>query len=161
VTGKPTIELLRHLAGKPGHDEVKAGFRQLLIDEFGIEISALEFERRLPEVRGRLDALIGRTILEAKSDLAREWQDVEDRLPGYLADREKEEGEKFIGIASDGRSWAACELEGGKLVKIKETTLDPEKPSLFLAWLDGVVALKDASIAQKIDALVARLLGGP
>lgn len=142
MTATSTLELLRHLAGKPGHDEVKAGFRQLLIGEFGIEISALEFERRLPEVRGRLDALIGRTILEAKSDLAREWQDVERRLPDYLADREREEGEKFIGIASDGRQWAAFELDGGKLVKIKETILDPEKPEVFLAWLDGAVALK-------------------
>jgi hypothetical protein len=29
-------------------------------------LSALDFERRVPEVRGRLDALIGRIILEAK-----------------------------------------------------------------------------------------------
>jgi hypothetical protein len=144
VTAQSTIDLLRHLAGKPGHDEVKADFRQLLIDEFGAELSALEFERRVPEVRGRLDALIGRTILEAKSDLAKEWQDVERRLPEYLADREKQEGEKFIGIASDGRQRAACELEDGRFIKIKETTLDPDKPELFLAWLDGVLALKES-----------------
>lgn len=137
-----TIELLRHLASKPGHDEVKADFRQLLIDEFGAELSALDFERRVPEVRGRLDALIGRTILEAKSDLIKEWPDVERRLPEYLADREKEEGEKFVGIASDGLQWAACELDAGKLIKIKEHKLDPQKSELFLAWLDGVVALK-------------------
>lgn len=142
MTKQSTIELLNHLARKPGHDEVKADFRQLLIDEFDAELSALDFERRVPEVRGRLDALIGRTILEAKSDLGREWADVERKMPDYLASREKEEGEKFIGIASDGRQWVACELEDGKLIKIKETTLDPEKPGLFLAWLDGVVALK-------------------
>ncbi|MGI8568607.1 MAG: N-6 DNA methylase [Methylocella sp.] len=137
-----TIELLRQLAGKPRHDEVKAGFWKLLVDELGAELSALDFERRVPEVRGRIDALIGRTILEAKSDLAKEWPDVEHRMPDYLADREKEEGEKFIGIATDGRQWIACELEDGKLIKIKEIILDPEKPELFLAWLDGVVALK-------------------
>jgi hypothetical protein len=66
VTAPSTVDLLRHLAGKPGHDEVKADFRQLLIEEFGAELSALDFERRVPEVRGHLDALIGRTILEAK-----------------------------------------------------------------------------------------------
>ncbi|MGH6838016.1 MAG: N-6 DNA methylase [Methylocella sp.] len=137
-----TIDLLRHLAGKPGHDEAKADFRQLLIEEFGAELSALDFERRVPEVRGRLDALIGRTILEAKSDLAKEWPDVERRMPDYLDDREREEGEKFVGIASDGRQWIAYELDAGKLIKIKETILDPENPELFLAWLDGVVALK-------------------
>ncbi len=142
MTSPATIAILRHLAQKPGHDEVKADFRQLLVEEFGAELSALDFERRVPEVRGRLDALIGRTILEAKSDLAKEWPDVERRMPDYLADREREEGEKFIGIASDGRTWAAFELDAGKLIKIKETNLDPEKPEVFLAWLDGVVALK-------------------
>jgi hypothetical protein len=137
VTKPSTSDLLRHLATRPGHDEVKADFRHLLIEEFGAELSALDFERRVPEVRGRLDALIGRTILEAKSDLDREWPDVERRMPDYLADREREEGERFVGIASDGRQWAACELEGGKLVIIKKISLDPERPDLFLAWLDG------------------------
>lgn len=139
-----TLDLLRHLATKPGHDEVKADFRQLLLEEFGVEIGALEFERRIPEVRGRLDALIGRTIFEAKSDLAREWQDVARRMPDYLSDREREEGERFVGIASDGLAWVAFELADGKLVKLKETKLDPEKAAPFLAWLDGVIALKSS-----------------
>jgi hypothetical protein len=142
VIAPSTIDVLRHLAGKPGLDEVKADFRQLLIDEFGAELSALDFERRVPVVRGRLDALIGRTILEAKRDLAKELADVERKMPEYLGDREREEGEKFVGIASDGRQWIAYELEDGKLIKIKEIILDLQKPDLFLAWLDGVVALK-------------------
>ncbi|MGH6842570.1 MAG: N-6 DNA methylase [Methylocella sp.] len=156
VIAQSTIELLRHLAGKPGHDEVKADFRQLLIEEFGAELSALEFEHPVLEVRGRLDALIGRTIFEAKRDLAKEWQTVARRMPDYLAAREKKEGEKFIGIASDGRQWAACELESGKLVKIKETTLDPDKAEEFLAWLDGVVALK-ASLPPDPLTIIAEL----
>src|SRR5438128_324713 len=98
-----TIDLLRHLASRPGHDEVKADFRQLLVAEFGVELGALDFERRVPEVRGRLDALIGRTVFEAKSNLDREWQDVERRMPDYLADRQREEKEHFVGIASDGQ----------------------------------------------------------
>jgi hypothetical protein len=51
VTNPATIAILRHLAGRPGHDEVKADFRQLLVEEFAIELSALDFERRVPEVR--------------------------------------------------------------------------------------------------------------
>lgn len=149
-----TPDLLRHLATRPGHDEVKADFRDLLIKEFGAELSALDFERRVPEIRGRLDALIGRTILEAKSDLGRELPDVERRMPDYLADREREEGEKFVGIATDGRAWQAYELESGNLVKVKETVLDPEKPELFLAWLDGIIALK-ASLPP--DQLTVRI----
>ena len=139
-----TIDLLRHLAGRPGHDEVKADFRQLLVEDFEVELSALEFERRVPEVRGRLDALIGRTVFEAKSDLDREWQDVERRMPDYLADREREEKEHFVGVASDGQRWAVFELEAGKLVTVKRTTLDADRPDEFLAWLDGAVALRSS-----------------
>jgi hypothetical protein len=155
VTSQSTIDLLRHLASKPGHDEVKAGFWKLLIDEFGAELSALNFERRVPVVRGRLDALIGRTVFEAKRDLAKELADVERKMPEYLGDREREEGEKFVGIASDGRQWIAYELEDGKLIKLnKEIVLDPEKPEHFLAWLDGIVALK-ASLPP--DPLTVRI----
>ncbi|MBV8889902.1 MAG: N-6 DNA methylase [Alphaproteobacteria bacterium] len=141
---QPTSDLLHHLVSRPGHDEVKADFRQLLIAEFGIELGAIDFERRVPEVHGRLDALIGRTVFEAKSDLDREWQDVERRMPDYLADREREEKERFVGIASDGQKWAVFELEAGKLAIIKQTVLDPEKAEPFLAWLDGAVALRSS-----------------
>jgi SAM-dependent methyltransferase len=139
-----TLDLLRHLHGKPGHDEVKADFRELLVGEFGAARSDLDFEKRVPEVRGRIDALIGRTVFEAKSDLDREWGDVERRMPDYLADREREEQQHFVGIASDGRKWAVFELASGKLVKVKETTLNPDEPGLFLAWLDGALALKSS-----------------
>lgn len=145
MTDNPrTRALLHHLATRPGHDEVKSDFRQLLVEEFGVELGALDFERRVPEVRGRLDALIGRTVFEAKRNLDQEWDDVVRRMPDYLADREREEGEHFVGIASDGLKWVVFERSGGQLVKLKETTLDPEKPEVFLAWLDGAVALKSA-----------------
>jgi SAM-dependent methyltransferase len=154
VTDKPeTIALLRHLHGKPGHDEVKADFRELLVVEFGAALTDLDFERRVPEVKGRIDALIGRTVFEAKSDLDKEWADVERRMPDYLADREREERQHFVGVASDGRKWAVFELAGGKLVKVKETILDPEEAGVFLAWLDGALALK-ASLPP--DALTIR-----
>lgn len=138
-----TRELLRHLATRPGHDEVKADFRQLLVEEFGVELGALDFERRVPEVRGRLDALIGRTVFEAKRNLDQEWDDVVRRMPDYLADREQEAGERFVGIASDGLKWVVFERRGDQLQTLKETTLDPDKPESFLAWLDGAVALKN------------------
>ena len=139
-----TGEILRHLASRPGHDEVKADFRQLLVEEFGVELGALEFERRVPEVRGRLDALIGRTVFEAKSDLDKEWADVERHMPDYLADREREESQRFVGVASDGLKWAVFELVAGKLVMVKRTLLDVERAGEFLAWLDGALALKSS-----------------
>ncbi|MGD0184100.1 MAG: N-6 DNA methylase [Roseiarcus sp.] len=142
MTQRPeSLALLRHLAGKPGHDEVKSDFRQLLIDEFDVALADIRFEQRV-EVKSRIDALIGRTVFEAKRDLASEMKDVERKMPDYLANREAETGEPFVGIASDGRKWVVMALEQGALVRIKETILDPEKPGEFLAWLDGALALK-------------------
>jgi SAM-dependent methyltransferase len=63
-------------------------------------------------------------------------------MPDYLANREAEIGEPFVGIASDGRKWVVMALDQGALVTIKETILDPEKPATFIAWLDGALALK-------------------
>ena len=148
-----TVSLLQQLARQPGHDEVKSGFLELLVREFGADRSTLNFEVRVPVVRGRLDALIGRTVFEAKRNLDREMDDVLRRMPDYLADREREEKQPFVGIASDGRKWVIFELVDGELVKIKEATLDPDKGEAFLAWLDGVVALK-ASLSP--DALTIR-----
>jgi predicted RNA methylase len=139
-----TRELLHHLATRPGHDEVKSDFRQLLVEEFGIELGSLDFERRVPEVKGRLDALIGRTVFEAKRNLDQEWDDLVRRMPDYLADREREEGERFVGIASDGLKWVVFERSGDQLIRLKETTLDPDNAEVFLAWLDGAVALKES-----------------
>ena len=76
--------------------------------------------------------------------MVREWADVERKMPDYLANRETETGEPFVGIASDGKKWVVLALERGALVKVKETILDPEKPSEFLAWLDGALALKSS-----------------
>ena len=133
MTDNPrTRELLHHLATRPGHDEVKSDFRQLLVEEFGVELGALDFERRVPEVKGRLDALIGRTVFEAKRNLDLEWDDVVRRMPDYLADREREEGERFVGIASDGLKWVVFERSGDQLIKLKDTTLDPDKAEIFL-----------------------------
>jgi hypothetical protein len=66
------------------------------------------------------------------------------RMPDYLADRQREEDARFVGIASDGSKWVVFERAGDTLVKVKETILDPDKPDVFLAWLDGAVALKSA-----------------
>ena len=144
MTEKRTLDLLNHLAGRPGHDEVKADFRSLLVEEFGVALGSLDFEVRAPVIRGRLDALIGRTVFEAKSNLDDEWSDVARRMPDYLADREREDNERYVGIASDGLKWAVLELRDGALVEVKRTTLDPDKGEAFLAWLDGALALKSS-----------------
>jgi hypothetical protein len=137
------LSLLQDLAGRPGHDEVKSDFRELLVEEFGVERGEIRFEQRI-EVRSRTDALIGRTVFEAKTNLDRELRDVEAKMPDYLANREAVEKGRFVGIASDGLKWAVFERMGDALVKLKETTLDPQQSEEFIAWLDGVLALKSS-----------------
>jgi hypothetical protein len=79
-------------------------------------------------------------------------------MPDYISDREREEREHFVGIASDGSKWAVFEVRDGVLVTVKRTTLDPDKAEAFLAWPDGALALKGALFA---DALTIRAeLGG-
>ena len=50
-----------------------------------------------------IDALLGRTLFEFKSDPLREQRDAESKLPGYLAQRQAETGMHFVGIATPTR----------------------------------------------------------
>jgi hypothetical protein len=59
-----------------------------------------------PEVRGFVDALVGRTVVEIKRDLRRESHDAEEQLTRYLEDREAQTGERFLGLATDGATFA-------------------------------------------------------
>ena len=141
MTHARTLGLLEHLASRPGHDEVKADFRDLLVAEFGSGLADIKFEQRI-EIRSRTDALIGRTVFEAKRDVDRERADIERKMPEYLASREAETGEKFIGLASDGLKWLVYALEDGQLAELKSHILEVEKAGQFLAFLDGALALK-------------------
>ena len=79
------------------------------------------------------------------------------RMPDYLADREREEGELFVGIASDGLKWVVFERSGDQLVKLKDTTLDPDKSDLFLRGSTE----PSRSRARYPDPLTVRLQLGP
>jgi hypothetical protein len=81
-------EIVGELASKPGHDKVKAGIQDLLVDGLGAERNHVRFEQRVPEAQGRIDAILGRTAFEVKSDLIREFGDAEAQLARYLPERE-------------------------------------------------------------------------
>lgn len=71
-------EIASELAIKPGHEKVKASIQELLVDGLGAERRHVSFEQRVPEAQGRIDAILGRTAFEVKSDLARELGDAEE-----------------------------------------------------------------------------------
>jgi hypothetical protein len=87
---KPVIQaVVAELIRRPGHTKVGALIHRLLTEGLGADSTAINFELPLPEVHGRTDALLGRTVFEIKSDLRRELKDAETQLANYLPDRER------------------------------------------------------------------------
>jgi len=164
VTSEAREALFSELAGRPGHEKVRALLHRLLVDELGADSRDIDFEKPAPEVRGRIDALLGRTVFELKSDLRRERKDAEDGLARYLAEREGQTGERYVGIATDGADFIAFFLKGGRAVEVGACRTDPEQPRGLLIWLQGAVALGEEllpdpwTIAREFgrDSLAAR-----
>ena len=128
------------LAARPGHEKMRALLHGLLTGGLGADSRDIDFECPAPEVRGRIDALLGRTVFELKSDLRRERKDAEDGLARYLAERERATGEAWVGVATDGADFAAFFLRDGAVVEVGAHRTDSEDPRGLLAWLQGVVA---------------------
>jgi hypothetical protein len=112
-------EIVSNLARRPGHEPVRSDIRDLLINHLGVPAGEIELEASLAEVRGRIDALVARTVFEFKSDLRRERDDAVAQLERYLKDREKATGRRFIGIATDGAEFSLYELRREKLVRLR------------------------------------------
>ena len=151
-------EIVGELSIKPGHDKVKAAIQDLLVDGLGADRRQVFFEQRVPEAQGRIDAILGRTAFEVKSDLAREIGDAEEQLSCYLPEREKATRSRFVGIATDGLDWRAYEWRAGELVLLRPFRTDARQPERLLAWLDGAAAIR-AELAT--DALTLTNELGP
>ena len=95
-------EIVSELAARPGHEKVRTLVHELLVNGLGASSTEVDFERSVPEVHGRIAALLGRTVFEFKPNIQRENPDAEEQLTRYLGQREVETGEKFVGIATDG-----------------------------------------------------------
>ena len=134
-------EIVVELATRPGHEKVRAQVHHLLVDGLGTPSGQIFFERPLPEVHGRLDALLGRTVFEFKSDLRREQDEAERQLADYLKDREGDTGNSFVGIATDGAEFTAYELRQGVLAEARRFTTVADAPRSLLVWLDAAVAV--------------------
>jgi hypothetical protein len=92
-------------------------------------------------VRGRIDALLGRTVFEVKSDLRREKRDADRQLAIYLRDREAETEQSWIGVATDGAEFYVAMLRDDKLAELGTFRTNAELPRSLLAWLESVVVL--------------------
>ena len=131
--------IVSELAEQPGHEKVRALVYRLLVEDLDVDSPDIDFEKPVPEVRGRIDALLGRTVFEFKSNLRRERNDAEGGLTRYLTERESQTGEKYVGIATDG----AYFLKGENVVEFGVHKVDAAKSWELSGWLRGVVVLGD------------------
>jgi hypothetical protein len=135
--------IVAELVTKPGHEKVRGHLLRLLTDGLGADATSIDFERPLPEVRGRMDALLGRTVFEIKRDLVRERGDAEAQLGRYLPQREMETGQRFVGIATDGAEFRVYMVRDGRLDELGQFKPRLKEPHGLLGWLESVVALHD------------------
>jgi len=135
-------DLIHELAQRPGHEAVRGDVKNLLTLHLGARSSDVRFEEHLNEVRGRIDALIGRTVFEFKTDLRKERRDAEEQLERYLTDLEKSSGQQCIGIATDGAEFLAFKLARGRLTPIQSYKPARDDIDGLPAWLRAVVSLK-------------------
>ena len=136
-------EIVAELVSRPGHEKVRTLVHRLLTDGLNAKSQDISFEHQTIEVRGRIDALLGRTVIEIKSDLRKEVFD--KQLATYLKDRKSHSGQDFVGIVTDGATFSAHELtKGGEgLEKLGEFKPAVDQPDAILKWLESVVAVQD------------------
>lgn len=141
LTPEQLDEIVRELVTKPGHEKVRTLVHDLLVHGLGASSSDVTYEVQMTEVRGRADALLGRTVVEFKSDLQAEMKDAEKGLTKYLTHRENDTGEHYVGIATDGAQFQPFELVRGTLVAHTCFNASKDNPQSLLEWLGRAVML--------------------
>ena len=157
------IESLKTLRTRPGHETVRVHLGRILLDRLGAKPGDLALEAPVPEVRGRIDALVGRTVIEIKSNLDRERGDADAQLRRYLPDRKRDTGHDYVGIATDGRDWTIHEMRGDDLTQIASFRNVPPRGAdekafadEFLVWIESVLAIRDR-LPATATAIIANM----
>ncbi|HXH83943.1 MAG TPA: N-6 DNA methylase, partial [Candidatus Tectomicrobia bacterium] len=142
ISAERLREIVAELSARPGHEKVRALVYALLVDALGADSASIDFERPLPEVRGRVDALLGHTVFEFKRNLRTERAAAEEELARYLPERERATGARFVGVATDGAEFVAYQMRHGQLAALKSFTTPKDDPRALLVWLDSVVTVQ-------------------
>lgn len=143
ITKEKLEESVAKLVRRPGHENVRVELGRLLIDGLDADTAAVRFEQPVPEVAGRIDALLGSTVFEIKSDLRRERDDAVRQLKRYMTDREAQTGRTFVGVATDGAEYGVYILKDGDPNLVSTFRPTVEEPRRLLQWLESVVLLND------------------
>lgn len=115
---------------------------ELLRSGFNAPYHEIGHEVYLLDGSGRIDTMWGATVIELKSDLRRELDDVVARLPAYLADAASRSRSMrpVTGLATDGATFIAYTLRDNSLHKVGQYDTDPERPNELMAWLEPLLS---------------------
>ncbi|MBV9736520.1 MAG: hypothetical protein JO209_11500, partial [Acidisphaera sp.] len=135
-------ELVRAIAGRPRHEALRGHVTELLRSGFGASYEDIAHEVYLLDNSGRIDTLWGATVIELKSDLRRETEDVLARMPAYLADAaaRSRSTRPVTGLATDGATFIAYALRDGVLQELARYATDPDRPDDLMAWLEPLLS---------------------
>ena len=110
---------------------------------------------------GRIDVEVGSCAFELKRDLraSRLHRDATDQLAGYLRLRQAAEGERYVGVLSDGARWELLHLVDDVPQQVSTFEVDPGDPDPvgLVLWLEGVLAT--SSSIKPTPTEVRRRLG--
>ena len=143
ITTERLESVVAELAERPGHEKVRVLLHRILTDALGARSEQIAFEQTIPEVNGRMDALLGRTIIEIKRDLRRETPAAEAQLSRYLPERERATGQRYAGLATDGATFLAYEMRDGTLSELTRYEARAADARGLVAWLEGIIAVRD------------------
>ena len=115
---------------------------ELLRSGFDAPYEDIAHEVYLLDGSGRIDTMWGATVVELKSDLRRELDDVLARLPDYLADAaaRSRSPRPVTGLATDGATFIAYALRDGVLDELARYATDADRPDELMGWLEPLLS---------------------
>ncbi len=130
--------LVRAIATRPRHEALRGHVTELLHAGFNAPHEEIAHEVYLLDGSGRIDTMWGAIVIELKSDLRKELNDVLARMPVYLADAAARSRSQrpVTGLATDGATFIAYALRNGAMAELVRYTTDPERPHELMAWLE-------------------------
>lgn len=126
---------------------------QLQLDDGDLRIVNLEAQ---VGDRRRIDVELGSAVIEVKRDLRRGRirNDAIEQLAGYVAERTRTTGTRYLGILTDGAEWTCYDLVDAELHRV--STIDASHADIdldrLIVWLEGVLGT-----AQHIPATSAEI----
>lgn len=130
----------------------------LLLPELHLEdenVRVVNLETQVGD-RRRIDIEIGSAAIEIKKDLrrGRVRSDAVIQLAGYVAERTRSTGTRYVGILTDGVEWNCYDLSGDalRLVSTIDASAQGVDVDRLIVWLEGVLAT-----AQHIPATAAEI----